>query len=129
MSFSMHFTIDAEPDRNIMNVKVYDIWKKETALDYHQEFKHEAEPLLGRKWAKIINLVSWKAAYPDAFQVLGKHMRWSQKNGNVLAIYITDKAVSKGNLKKMFHLGGTGQISKFVRTLDEAKRLLASSGF
>ncbi|MCP4567037.1 MAG: hypothetical protein GY841_05590 [FCB group bacterium] len=129
MSFSLHFTIDAESDRNVMNVKIYDVWKKQTAVDYHQEFKSEAEPLMGRKWAKIINVTNWKATYPDAMSILGKHMRWSQQNGNVLAIYITDKPISKNNLKKMFHIGGTGKISRFARSREDAEKLLRDFGF
>lgn len=129
MSFSLHFTIDAELDRSLISAKIYGTWKKETAQEYHDEFKKVAEPLLGKKWARVINLSNWKVSYPEIVKIIGDHMRWANQNGNVLAIYIIDDPVKRNQLKKMLSAGGIGSISKTVRTPEEAEKILAENGF
>ena len=131
MSFSMHFTIDADLDRNLVISKIYGVWKKETAEDYHTEYKEVAAPLVekGEKWAKIVNLSNWKTSYPEMDKVIGEHMRWSSENGNVLSVYVIDNPITRNQLKKMFHIGGTGKLSKTVRTLQEAEKFLTENGF
>jgi hypothetical protein len=62
-------------------------------------------------------------------KVIGEHMRWSIQNGNVLSVYIIDNPVTRNHLKKMFHIGGTGKISKTVKTREEADKIIAESGF
>lgn len=131
MSFSMHFTIDAEPERRLITAKIYGIWKKETAEEYHAAFRKEAEPLVqaGQEWAKIVNLSNWKSSYPEMIRVIGEHMRWSTENGNVLSIYIIDNPITRNQLKKMMQIGGTSKSSKTVRTMKEAEQILAEYGF
>jgi hypothetical protein len=129
MSFNMHFTIDVDLDRRLVISKIYGVWKKETANDYHDEFKIVAEPLIGKEWAKIVNLSNWKSSYPEMTKVIGEHMRWSSENGNVLSVYIIDNPITRNQLKKMFHIGGTGKLSKTVRTREEAEKYLIENGF
>ncbi|MCK5125886.1 MAG: hypothetical protein KAR42_06490 [candidate division Zixibacteria bacterium] len=129
MSFSMNFTVDLDEDRRLMNVKIYGIWKRETARSYHDEFREVAQPLVGKEWAKIINLSNWRPSYPEMDKVIGDHMRWSKKNGNTLAIYIIDNPVTKNQLKKMFSHGSTGPISKMVKSREEAEKILVEHGF
>lgn len=131
MSFSMYFMIDADPDRRLVTSKIYGVWKKETAEEYHQEYKEVAKPVLetGKPWAKVVNLSNWKSSYPEMVKVIGEHMRWSSENGNVLSVYIIDNQITKSQLKKMFHIGGTGKVSKTVRTWEEAEKILAENGF
>jgi len=131
MSFSMNFTIDADLDRRLVIAKIYGIWKKETAEEYHNAFKEEAEPLIksGREWAKVVNLSNWKSSYPEMVRVIGQHMRWTSENGNTISIYIIDNPITRNQLRKMFHIGGTGKSSKTVRTPEEAEKVLREHGF
>ena len=129
MTFSMHFTVEADLDRRVVISKIYGVWKKETAEEYHSEYKKVAEPLIGKEWAKIVNLSNWKSSYPEMVKVIGEHMRWSLDNGNVLSVYIIDNPITRNQLKKMFHLGGTGKLSKTVRTREEAEKFLTDNGF
>lgn len=129
MSFSMNFTIDIDEPRRVMLVKIYGVWKRETARSYHDEFKQVAQPLMGKEWAKIINLTNWKSSYPEMIKVIGEHMRWSQENGNTVAVYVIENPITKNQLKKMFSAGSTKSISKMVRSREEADRILAEYGF
>lgn len=127
----MHFTIDADLDRRLVVSKIYGIWKKETAEEYHAEYKVEADPLVrsGKEWARIVNLSNWKSSYPEIIRIIGDLMRWSSQNGCVISVYIIDNPVTRNQLKKMFHIGGTGKISKTVRTREEADKIIAELGF
>ncbi len=129
MTFSMHFTIDADLDRRLILEKIYGSWTKETARSYHEEFMHVAAPLLGSPWAKVVNLTNWKSSYPDMIKVVGEHLRWCRENGMTLSINIIDNPITKSQLKKMFSIGGTGKMSKIVRSKEEAEKLLAQNGF
>jgi hypothetical protein len=131
MSFSMNFTIDADLEKRTVLAKIYGVWKKETAEEYHAEFRKVAQPLIdsGKEWAKIVNLSNWKSSYPEMVKVIGEHMRWTKDNGNTLSVYVIDNPITRNQLKKMFHIGGTAKSSKTVRTLKEAEKILADNGF
>ncbi|MEZ5360370.1 MAG: hypothetical protein R3F48_16260 [Candidatus Zixiibacteriota bacterium] len=129
MSFSLNYTIDIDEPRRTMVVKIYGVWKRETARSYHEDFKQIVQPLLGQEWAKIINLTNWKSSYPEMIKVIGEHMRWSQENGNTVAVYIIENPITKNQLKKMFSAGSTKSISRMVRSPEEADRILAEFGF
>jgi len=129
MAFSMYYTIDIDPDRRIIMEKIYGTWKKETAEEYHQDFMRVAQPLIGAKWAKLINLTNWKSSYPEIVEVVGQHLRWCRENGMVLSVNVIDNQITKNQLKQMFRIGGTGTMSRIVRDLDEGKKILAEHGF
>lgn len=129
MAFSMYYTIDADPDRRLMVEKIYGTWKRETAESYHRDFMEAARPLIGQKWAKIINLHNWKSSYPEMVEVIGEHLRWCRENGMVLSVNIIDNQITRNQLKQMFRIGNTGQMSKIVRTQQDAEKILTESGF
>lgn len=129
MSFSLNFVIDANIERRVVISKIYGVWKRETALHYHQEYIEEATPLIGQEWAKVVNLSNWRPSYPDINKIIGEHMRWSKDNGNTLAIYVIDNPVTRSQLKKMFSAGNTVTISKTVKTREEAEKILNEHGY
>lgn len=129
MSFSLNFTIDVDAERKIVMEKIYGTWKKETAASYDEEYRKAAEPLLGGKWAKVVNLTNWKVSYPDIIEVLGQHLRWCRQNGMVLSVNIIDNPITTNYLKKLFSSGATEDISILVRTPEEAQKVLTEHGF
>jgi hypothetical protein len=129
MTFSMYYTLDVDTDRRLMIEKIYGTWKRETAESYHRDFMETAQPLIGGKWAKIINLTNWKSSYPEMVEVIGRHLRWCRENGMVLSVNIIDNQITKNQLKQMFRIGNTGRISKIVRSQQEADKILAEHGF
>jgi len=126
---SLNFTIDVDLERNLIIEKIYGTWKRETAMEYHKEFLAVAEPLIGKKWAKIINLVNWKSSYPEMIRVIGEHLKWCHENGMVLSVNVIDNPVTKNQLKKMFAIGGTTAISKIVRSPEDGEKILTENGF
>lgn len=129
MTFSMHFTVDLDLDRKVIYEKIYGTWKKDTAEAYHEEFLKVAGPVVGQRWAKVVNLTNWKSSYPDIIKVVGEHLRWCRENGMVISINIIDNPITKTQLKKMFAIGGTAKISKIVRSREDAERILVENGF
>jgi hypothetical protein len=129
MSFSLNFHIEANLERRVIYEKIYGLWKKETAVEYHEEFMRVAEPLIKGKWAKLINLSNWKTSYPEINTIVGEHLRWCRENGMVLSINVIENPITKTQLKKMFTTGGTGPISKLVRSQEEGEKLLTQNGF
>lgn len=129
MSFTMNFNIDLDEERKIVYSKIYGIWKLDTAREYHHEFKLVGAPLVGEKWAKVVNLSNWKPSYPEIVKGIGEHMRWSRENGNCLAIYVIDNPITRNQLKKMFKWGKTEPISIMVKDRSEADKILVQHGF
>jgi len=125
----MYYTLDVDTDRRLMIEKIYGTWKRETAESYHRDFLETVQPLLGREWAKVINLTNWKSSYPEMVEVIGRHLRWCRDNGMVLSVNIIDNQITRNQLKQMFRIGGTGQISKIVRSQQEADKVLAEHGY
>ncbi len=129
MSFSMNFTIDADLERKLIREKIYGIWKDETAHLYHAEFIKVAQPLIGGKWAKLIDLNNWRSSYPEVVDIVGEHLRWCVENGMALSVNIIENPVTSGQLKRMFTTGGTEEISRIFRTINEGDKFLRENGF
>ena len=129
MSFSMNYTIEAEPERKIMREKIYGIWKEQTARSYHEDFMKEASPLIKGRWAKLIDLRNWKSSYPDIIEIIGRHLKWCKDNGMIVSVNVIDNPVTHAQLKRMFNIGGTEEISKVFRSADEADKYLFQNGF
>lgn len=125
----MNFTIEADPDRKIIREKIYGIWKEETANDYYREFMETAKPLLKGPWAKLIDLRNWKSSYPEIIEIIGQHLKWCRENGMVYSVNVIDNPVTLSQLKRMFGIGGTEEISRVFRTVEEADRFLKENGF
>jgi len=129
MSISMNYTIEADIKRKIIREKIYGIWKKETAEDYHRDFMEEAKPLTKGKWGKIIDLRNWKSSYPEVVDVIGEHLRWCRENGMIISVNVIDNPVTLSQLKRMFVLAGTQNISKVFDSIKEADTFLSQNGF
>ncbi|RKX27433.1 MAG: hypothetical protein DRP46_09925 [Candidatus Zixiibacteriota bacterium] len=129
MSINMNYTIEADIKRKIIREKIYGIWKKETAEDYHRDFMEEAKPLTKGKWGKIIDLRNWKSSYPEVVDVIGEHLRWCRENGMIISVNVIDNPVTLSQLKRMFVLAGTQNISKVFDSIKEADTFLRENGF
>jgi hypothetical protein len=129
MTFSMNFTIEADLDRRLIREKIYGIWKEETAILYHEEYKRVAEPLVKGKWAKLVDLSNWKSSYPEVVDRIGKHLCWCVGNGMVWSVNIIDNPVTIMQLERMLAIGGTSEISKMFKTIVDGDKFLKENGF
>jgi len=125
----MNFTIEADLGRRLIRSKIYGIWKRETAIEYHTEFKKVVEPLLKEKWAKIVNLSNWKTSYPEMIEVIGDHIRWCHDNNAVYSIFIVDNPITTAQLRKMIEKSGYADFCPIFPTMAEGEALLRQSGF
>ncbi len=121
-SFEYSFNVDEK--NRVIYVKIHGIWKAETARSYHQEFKKEVAPILGKPWAKLVDLTNWKTSYPDMIKVIGEHMDWSRNNDVALSLYVLNNPSTFRQLNEMFTSGGTKEISQTFRTMAEAEQFL-----
>lgn len=129
MAFSMNFTIEADVDRRVIFAKIYGIWKKETAEEYHREFMKVVEPLLNDKWSKLINLINWKTSYPEMVAVIGDHIKWSHQNDAIFSVYVVDNPVTRNQLKKMITHSGYEKSCMIFDTMAEGENFLKENGF
>jgi len=129
MSFTLNFNIDADPERRLIRSKIYGIWKKETAEEYHHEFSKVVQPLLKEKWAKLINLANWKSSYPEMIAVIGDHIKWCHENNAVYSVYVVDNPVTKKQLQRMITHSGYEDSCPVFDTMGEAEAFLSSNGF
>ena len=123
-NWSLEYTIDVDEENAVIYVKVYGQWSVDTARQYHEEFKREVQPLLGRPWAKMVDLSNWKTSRNEVTAVVGKHMAWSRENGVMVSIYIINNVSTFRQLNEMFVKGGTKRISQTFRTWEEGEQFL-----
>ncbi len=127
--WSLEYTIDVDEDNSVIYVKVYGQWKAETAQRYHDDFKEEMKPLLGKPWAKVVDVSNWKTSRNEVTDVIGKHMAWSRANKVALSIYVINNVSTFRQLNEMFVKGGTKQVSQTFRTAEEAEQFLRKHWF
>ena len=123
-SWSLEFSFRVDTDCAIIFAKVHGLWKADTAKSYHDEFKEEVKPLLGKPWAKLIDLSGWRTSYPDVITIIGKHMLWSTQNGCALSIYVLNNPSTFKQLHQMFSKGRISEVALTFRTLAEAEKYL-----
>jgi len=128
-SWSLDYTIDVDVENAVVYVKVYGQWKAETAERYHEDFKEQMQPLIGKPWAKIVDLTSWKTSRHEVTAVIGRHMAWSRANQVALSIYVINNVSTFRQLNEMFVKGGTKHISQTFRTWEEGEQFLQQNWF
>ena len=123
-SWRLEYSIDVDVPNAVVYVKVFGQWKAETAESYHQEFKEKMEPLLGKPWAKIVDLCNWKVSRDEVTDVIGKHMQWSRDNQVALSIYVLNNPAAYRQLNDMFDTSGTKKVSHTFRAYPDAEAFL-----
>ena len=123
-AWRLEYTIDVDEENAVIRAKIYGLWKDETAVDYRRDFEEAIEPLLGKPWAKVINLCGWKTSYESVIDVIGKHMAWSKDNSASVQIYILDNTSTFRQLSRMIDKGKAKDITLTFRTEDEAEKYL-----
>ena len=122
--WSLEYSFEVDPESRVIYEKIYGIWRKETAVSYHDDFREAVKPLIGTPWAKLVDLSNWKTSFPDMVQVVARHLRWCRDNGLSLSINIIDNTSTFRQLNEMFTGGGTRDISHTFRTRAEGERFL-----
>lgn len=123
------YVLDADVGNAIMYEKIYGVWKIQTAESYSNDYKKEAQELVKKPWAKMIDLSNWKTSSPEVIEKIGEHLEWCRKNNMVWSINIINNPVTYSQLQRMFSKGGTKNISKTFRTRQEGERFLKQQGF
>ncbi len=123
-TWSLEYSFDVDKKNRVIYAKVFGIWKAETAAAYHADFKAEAQPIIGKPWAKLIDLTNWKTSYPEVIDIIGQHMEWSRDNNVAMSLYVLNNPSTFRQLHQMFTAGGTKEISQTFRTLAEAEQFL-----
>lgn len=123
-AFSLHFSFDVDVENAIIYEKIHGIWLAKTAQEYHVAFVEEVKPLLGKPWAKLVNLTNWKTSYPEVTDIIGKHLAWCMENGLALSINILSAPSTERQLGEMFAKGATAGISHIFRTIEEGQAYL-----
>jgi hypothetical protein len=123
-AWSLEFSFRVDTDNAIIYAKIHGLWKADTARSYHEDFKAEVQPLLGKPWAKLIDLSNWRTSYPDVIAIIGKHMIWSTENGCALSVYVLNNPSTFNQLNQMFSKGRIKEVALTFRTMAEAERHL-----
>ena len=127
--WSLEYSFDVDVENAIIYEKIFGIWKLSTAESYYEDFKEEVQPLLGKPWAKLVDLTNWKTSYPEVIKKIGEHLEWCRKNGMVLSINVLNNPSTFRQLNEMFVVGNTKNISQIFRTHAEAQKYLEEHWF
>ena len=122
--WALEYSFDVDEENAVIYAKVFGIWKADTARGYHEDFKVEVAPILGKPWAKVIDLTNWKTSFPEVIKIIGEHMAWSRANNEALSLYVLNNPSTFRQLQEMFDVGRTKGISQTFRTYADAEKYL-----
>ena len=120
----LEYSIDVDDENAVIYARVYGPWKAETAENYHNDFKQEATALLGKPWARLIDLSNWKTSRNEVTDLIGHHMAWSRDNNAAISLYVLDNPSTFRQLNQMITKGGTKEITRIFRKREEAEAFL-----
>ncbi len=123
------FNIDVDEPNRLVFIKIYGIWREDTARSYQDDFKREVTPLIEKSWARLVDLSNWKTASDEVITLMGEHIRWCTENNCAFAAYIIDNPITHGQLMQMVEKGQAKETSKTFRTRQEAEKFLQEQGF
>ncbi len=127
--WSFEYTIDADTEHSLAHVKIFGVWKIDTARNFKEDFEAETVELIKKPWAKLSDLTTWKIAYPEVIDIVAGHLRWALKNNMVWSVSIIDNTATYKQLQKMWARAGSAKHSKTFRTRHEAEKFLKQQGF
>ena len=90
------FNIDIDTKNSIASVKIYGVWRQETAREYAENFKEEVKDITGKPWARLVDLSNWKTASDEVIEVIGELLQWCIDNKMVHSVYIIDNPITYG---------------------------------
>ena len=122
--WSLEYSFEVDEENAVIYEQITGLWKKDTALKYHEDFMEEVKPLISKPWSKLVDLRQWKTSYPDIIKVLGEHLDWCKNNNLVLAVNVLNNPSTFRQLNEMFPVGGVEDIEHVFRNMDEAKEYL-----
>jgi hypothetical protein len=123
------FNIDVDAPNRLVYVKIYGIWREDTAHSYQDDFKREVTPIIEKPWARLVDLSNWKTASDEVITIIGDHIQWCNDNNCAFAAYIIDNPITYGQLMQMVEKGQAKETSKTFRTRQEAEKFLQEQGF
>jgi hypothetical protein len=127
--WSLEYSFDVDEKNAVIYEKIHGIWKAETAVSYHEDFKSEVAPLLKADWVKVVDLSNWRTSYPEVIEIIGQHLEWCINNNMVMSLNILNNPSTFRQLHLMFKIGGTKSVSHTFRTHDEARKFLQENWF
>ena len=127
--WSFEYTIDPDVTNRLAQVKVFGVWKIETARSFKEDFEEQTVELIKNPWAKLTDLSTWKIAYPEVIDIVANHLRWCLANNMAWSVNIIDNPATYKQLQKMWARAGTAKYSKTFRTRNEAETFLKRQGF
>lgn len=123
------FNIDTDPLNLIVYVKIYGVWREDTARTYHEEFIKEVAEMLDKPWARLVDLSNWRTASDEVIEIIGQHMLWCKDNNCKASAYVIDNPITYGQLMRMIEKGQVKEMTKTFRTRSEAEKFLKEQGF
>lgn len=123
-SWALEYSFEVDEKNAVIYEQITGSWKKDTAKRYHDDFMVEVKPLLGKPWAKLVDLRQWKTSYPDMVKVIGGHLSWCKQHNLALAINVLNNPSTYRQLNEMFPHGGVEEIEHVFRTMEEAQAFL-----
>ena len=127
--WQFNYNIDVDKDNRVVFVKIFGVWRLETAENYVREVRQEVEDMTDKPWVKLIDLMNWKMGTPEIVDRLGEYMNWCLKNNMVHQVFVISDPMRFGQLQKMFDKGGVKDVSSTCRTRPEGIKILRDKGF
>jgi len=128
-TWHFEFNVDVDAPNQLVYIKIYGVWREDTARSYHTDFKKAVTPIIDKPWARLIDLTNWRTASDDVIEIIGEHIEWCRENNCACAAYIIDNPITYGQLMRMIEKGQAKETAKTFRTRQEAEKFLQEQGF
>lgn len=127
--WSFEYTIDPDLTNRLAHVKIFGVWKIDTARSFKEDFEEQSVELIKNPWAKLTDLSTWRIAYPEVTDIVANHLKWCLAHNMVWSVNIIDNPATYKQLQKMWARAGSAKHSKTFRTRNEAQTFLKQQGF
>jgi len=128
VSMIEHGSYEIELFKQVIIVRFFDAWNKETSLKMCEEFQREAKRITDNPWACIVDLTKWDFGGPEVWEPIVQVNDWCTENGQELEAVVCTNELQKYILEKTQKALPKTE-SAFFRTEIEAKNWLNKYGY
>lgn len=123
-----HGSYKIEVRNQIIIVRFYDDWNRETSELMCQEFIKIAQKISDKPWACIVDLQEWGLGEPSIMEPIIKTNQWCAQNNQKLEAVVCSQQIQEYLLREL-HKALPGVESDFFATESSAIAWLDDKGF
>jgi len=123
-----HGSFKIELIKQVITVRFFGEWNKETSVRMCEEFHEKAKTITGQPWACIVDLTKWELGGPEVWEPIVQINDWCTENGQAFEAVVCRQELQKFIMEKT-HEALPKTVSSFFQTEVDAKNWLCKYGY